>query len=87
MPGAANATFWMYKNFLRPETLKSISTNRRLSVWEAEIEDVDDDLESISIISSSGCVVDQDVETDDEEHDEERDEERDSRSWRYRSHD
>jgi hypothetical protein len=34
--------------------------------WEAEIEDVGDDLETISIISSNGCVVDQDVETDDE---------------------
>jgi len=83
LPGAANATFWMYKNFLRPETLKSISTNRRLSVWEAEIEDVDDDLECINVISSNGCSVDQDLETDDEE----RYEERDSRSWRYRSHD
>ena len=56
--------------------------------WEAEIEDIDSDV-NISVISSNGCVIDRDVETDDEEHDEEHDEELDSHhsSWRYRSHD
>jgi hypothetical protein len=51
--------------------------------WEAEIEDVDDDLETISIISSNGCVVDQDVDAEEEEHDEERDS-RDRRDWSWR---
>ncbi|MEN8232640.1 MAG: DUF4215 domain-containing protein, partial [Thermodesulfobacteriota bacterium] len=39
--------------------------------WEAEIEDVDDDLERISVISSNGCVVDQDVDAEEEEEEEE----------------
>jgi cysteine-rich repeat protein len=36
--------------------------------WEAEIGDVGTSLENISVISSNGCAINQDVETNDEEH-------------------
>jgi len=49
--------------------------------WEAEIKDVGNDLMSISVISSNGCAIVQEVESDREEHD---DDERDDRRWRTR---
>jgi hypothetical protein len=52
--------------------------------WETEIDDIESNV-NVSVISSNGCVADQDVETDDE-HDDEHDGERD-RSRRYRYHD
>ncbi len=36
--------------------------------WEAEIDDISSSLENFTVISSSGCAVDRDVETDKEYH-------------------